>query len=119
MVPPLPIPPIASLDPIAAATIVATLGAALFGYLAAARRATGRIATSEASDLWREADALRTEYKAQADAARAENDFLRKQMEDLRRQHAEEVGQLRERCAKLEQKIREMEAADEPPPHLA
>lgn len=47
-----------------AVPVVVALLAALGGWLVAARRLSGRIATSEAADLWKEAGAIRNDYRA-------------------------------------------------------
>lgn len=47
-----------------AVPVVVALLAALGGWLVAARRLSGRIATSEAAELWKEAGAIRNDYRA-------------------------------------------------------
>lgn len=65
------------------ATIAVTLVAPLVAYLIAARKASGRIATTEAADLWRESTALRLEYKAQIDRLEEVIDSLRLRITQL------------------------------------
>lgn len=46
--------------------IAVALAAPIFTYLVAARKLSGRIHTSEAGQLWEEANALRIEYRERA-----------------------------------------------------
>jgi len=49
--------------------IFGALVAALFGYLAASRKMSGKIETSEAADLWAEAGKMRADYRDRLDTA--------------------------------------------------
>lgn len=90
-----------SLFPMDAAAIIALVAAfttPLLGYLVATRRLSGRIATSEATDLWKEASKMREDYLKRIDQltmlvqtcqARIEelerrNDQLHRENSDLR-----------------------------------
>lgn len=107
------------MDPQSVALVVGTVLAAFFGYLAAARKATGKIATSEASDLWEEADSLRAEYRKEAIELRTINAQQRLELSDLRKQCAEEAAVARERIAVLESRLKMWEGDDDPPAHLS
>lgn len=61
--------------------IVVALLAPLFAYLGIARRLSGRIATSEATQLWEESTALRNEYKHRLDACEIEIKRLRNELQ--------------------------------------
>jgi predicted RNase H-like nuclease (RuvC/YqgF family) len=43
-------------------TFVGTIAVALIGYVVAVRKASGKISSSEASDLWEESRAMRADY---------------------------------------------------------
>lgn len=49
----------------AAATVLAASVAAVGAYVAAARRLSGRIETTEAASLWEESASIREDYRAQ------------------------------------------------------
>lgn len=59
--------------------VVATLGS----YLAASRRLSGRIATSEAASLWEESRSIREEYRERLAAAEARQAKLEERMADM------------------------------------
>lgn len=69
----------------ALAALVVGIIAAAGTYFAASRRLSGKIATSEASSLWEESAAIRTEYREQINADR------------------ERIAKLEERVAKAEE----------------
>ena len=80
--------------------LAAVIGA-LVTYLVAARRLSGKIASSEAKDLWEEAGKIR-------DWAYTEIDSLRKRLEAAERAHEsclKENAELRRRVSALENKI--------------
>lgn len=109
--------------------IVIAILAPLFTYLGIARKASGRIATTEASKLWDEAGSLRAVYRdeiarlsesikaieARLDAVELENTALRKKNRELEREikvlHAEnellkvENQELKVRIAELESHV--------------
>jgi chromosome segregation ATPase len=69
------------------ATILPIVGIALtplIAWLTVKRRNSGRIATSDASTLWAEADRMRLSYKADAEASRSETIQLRGEVVNLR-----------------------------------
>ena len=63
--------------------IVAVVGP-LGAYLVAARRMSGQVKTSDASDLWREAGEMRSEYRTQLGEANAKIIGLEAQITALR-----------------------------------
>lgn len=77
--------------------VVGSLGA----YLAAARKMSGKITTTEASTLWAEADKLRGEYRNQAAA-------MREQLDRCNQRIAELEATVREQAATIERLEREL-----------
>lgn len=63
--------------------IVAALVAPLLTYLAAARRLSGRIATTDATVLWEESRAMRQDYIAQIKELREQLAACEKRVEHL------------------------------------
>lgn len=61
------------------------LGGPLLGYLAAARKTQGRIRASDASELWEEARALRTECAERVKVLEARNMELQTEVYRLQR----------------------------------
>lgn len=82
--------PLAAFDPIIGVVIAALIGP-LGAYLLAARRMSGKIETSEATQLWAESKAIR--------------DWSREQLEAANR----EIQELRERLDRVWQRVRELE----------
>lgn len=97
--------------------IIAALATALFGpviaYLAAARRLSGRIDTSEAAQLWQEASNLRSEYKREIEELRGLVGKLRDRVLDLEtknEQLALENGELKLELIKVQKENRRLKA---------
>lgn len=67
------------------ATIAVALVAALGTYLAAARRLSGKIGTSEAGELWAESKAIRDDYARRQAAADVRAADLEKRVAQLER----------------------------------
>ena len=66
-----------------AVPIAVALIAALGGWLVKARQLSGRIATSEAEDLWAESAAIRADCWKQLELARARIEALEKRLNGL------------------------------------
>lgn len=100
--------------------IIVALAGPIFAYLAAARRLSGKITTTDASKLWDEAGNLRKEYKTELNELRVIVSKLRDSVKDLEAQndilHLEngelrlEVTKLRAENHKLKTRIEELEA---------
>lgn len=82
------------------AALVAAIIGPLFAYLAAAKKLSGKIETSEASDLWEEAARLRQEYKEEIAQ-------LRKEIQDC----ADNVRNLKKKNQLLEEEVRKLKDA--------
>lgn len=74
------------------AALIGTLAGVAATYLVATRRSSGRIATSEAADLWRASESIRHDLtedvkalRLEVASLRAENLALRAELADLRR----------------------------------
>lgn len=83
------------------APLAVLLGAgltALVNWLINNRKSSGKIKTSEASDLWAESQAIRKELREERQALKEEIAALRKEVRDC---HGES-NQLKERLAALE-----------------
>ena len=94
--------------------IVAALSAPLFAYLAAARKLSGKIQTSEASSLWAEASNLRKEYKEEVTRLRAELDECLDRIaavEDINRKLRIENGGMTRTIKDQKLRIEELEAS--------
>lgn len=99
--------------------IIAAVGGPIIAYLAAARRLSGRIDTSEAAQLWEEAGKLRYEYKTEVTEMREILTKLRLRVEDLELKndalHLEngelrsEVIRLRSENTALKRRVSELE----------
>jgi len=91
---------------------VGVLGAALFGalvtYLVAIRRASGRIATTEASTLWEAAEQMREEYREQIAVLNEVVKGLRDRIVHLEREN----DRLRAENDKLQQRLERVENGD-------
>lgn len=69
------------------AAIIALIGVittAVIGYLVARRQSSGKIATTEAEQLWKESNSLLNRYKSDLIEARAETTALREEIRTLR-----------------------------------
>lgn len=107
------------MQPWMAAVLVAVF-APLFTYLGITRRASGRIATTEASKLWEEAGSLRTVYRdeiatlrAAIEAIQARLDVVEAGNTDLRaknRQLEHEIGVLHAENMTLKAENQELKA---------
>lgn len=103
------------------AVLAAALGA-LGAYLAAARKLSGKINTSEASSLWQEASNLRNEYKEdirrlekRLDDVTEANDHLRSKNAELEREvraHERTISDLRREVEKWKVRVKELEAVN-------
>lgn len=81
----------------ATATVVVAIAVALItafgGYLAAAKRLSGKIATSEADSLWKESASMREDYRAQISAALERQASLEARVAKLEERNAELLGE--------------------------
>jgi hypothetical protein len=84
-----------------------TVIVALVAYLAAVRNARGKIATSEASDLWEESRAIRADYAARL--ARCDERIAQQEDRITIIQAANDA--LAERNQTLQRRVRELEGA--------
>jgi chromosome segregation ATPase len=94
--------------------LIAALAAPLLGYLAAARRLSGKIQTSEASSLWQEASNLRSEYREELATVRRQLDecLLRiKNVETLNEKLKVENGGLNKTVKEQARQIEELQSA--------
>lgn len=87
------------------APIIVAAISALSTYFIVARKASGRIATTEASKLWDEAKSLREVYKEDLAQLRLEVSVLEQEVEKLE----EENRELRWKNARLERRVEELE----------
>lgn len=83
--------------------VAAAIAGPLIAYLAAARKLSGKIDTSEASQLWEEARAIRGDYRQQLDAANLRVSQLEARIHDLEESRALLTIENRDLNAKLEQ----------------
>jgi septal ring factor EnvC (AmiA/AmiB activator) len=109
--------------------VLAVIFAPLVAYIAASRKLSGKIGTSEASDLWTESKNIRDDYRTRIDQANMrqaelearvaklesqnndltrENLQLRNRIDVLERENAE----LKEQIADLLKKLRDEREAD-------
>ena len=87
---------------------IAPLGA----YLLAARRMSGKIATSDATDLWAESKDIRTDYRLRLEESNQRVEALEKRidkLEDLNTSHRHEIEALKGQIATFQLTIKEME----------
>ena len=75
------------MEPAAIVAIVAAIAAPLGAYFLAARRMSGKIGTSDASELWTESKAIRDDYRNQLNAATERTASLERRVA-----HLEEVN---------------------------
>lgn len=95
-------------NPVAVLTVAAALIGPAVTFLVAARRMSGRIATSDASDLWAEARDMRQDYRdrlaaSEARAARVEERMAK--LEDRHNECVKENKALRNEVAELKAKL--------------
>lgn len=96
------------MDPTTLVAVIAAVAAPIGAYLLAARKMSGRIRTSDASDLWAESRDIREDYKAQLEKANERTSRLEDRVARLERTNAELVGEnivLRARVTELEQLV--------------
>ena len=94
--------------------IIAALAAPLFAYLAAARKLSGKIQTSEAASLWAEAGNLRKEYRDEVDRLRKELEECLDRIaavEDINRKLRIENGGMTRTIKDQKLRIEELEAS--------
>jgi hypothetical protein len=84
-----------------------TVLVAIIGYMAVIRNARGKIATSEASDLWEESRAIRADYAVRL--ARCDERIAQQEDRISIIQAANEA--LAEKNQTLQRKVRELEGA--------
>lgn len=88
---------LAAIDPlIGIAGAVVALGGPLGAYLIAARRLSGRIGASDATELWQESRSIRDWSKAQIDALTARVAAVEQQNATLAGANADLVQQIRD-----------------------
>lgn len=75
------------------ALIIAVIGP-LFAYLAAARKLSGKIETSEAADLWEEAARLRQEYKDEIRELREQLDNCSNEIKKMKEENKMLLGEV-------------------------
>lgn len=95
--------------------IIAAVAAPLGAYLVAARRFSGRIENSDATDLWEESRAIRTWSKEQIDALSERVRRLEESNAGLAEENRDLRGQVRNLTSKLERanaRIAELEAPE-------
>lgn len=100
--------------------LAGTLAGALAIYLTAIRKLSGRISTSEATDLWKESKAMRDDYREQLTAAEARTAALEARIVKLEARNSglvQENVELREKVrgdqlviAGLERRVDEQDA---------
>jgi len=95
--------------------VLTIIFAPLLSFLIARRQFSGKVASSEASELWAESKAIREYAVLRAEACEKENDRLEAELQVAK----VELMQARERIAKLETRISVLEGHDDPPAHLA
>lgn len=92
--------------------LVAALGAPVLTYIVAVRKLSGKIATSEAADLWAESGKIRLEYREQIATLTGRCRRLEEQLDGLMSnsgalkaqiaEQAQTIGECRMKIAKLE-----------------
>jgi predicted nucleic acid-binding Zn-ribbon protein len=94
-----------------AATVLAALIAGLATYIAAARRLSGKIDTSEAQSLWAESASIRDDYRNRIAHAEERQAALEKRVADLEKANTDlrnENLKLREQNLECERKIAQL-----------
>lgn len=88
---------IAAIDPLVGiGAAILALGAPLASYLVAARKLSGKIGSSDASELWLESRSMREWSKAQIEALTARIAAVEQQNATLASANADLVGQIRD-----------------------
>ena len=93
--------------------VVAVLIAPLVGYLAASRRLSGKIATSDAEQLWAESKAIREDYRGQIISANKRVARLEERVVVLEQHNSDlsaENEVLRKQVAEYETKVKRLQA---------
>jgi predicted RNase H-like nuclease (RuvC/YqgF family) len=88
--------------------LIAAAIAALGAYLAAARKLSGKIQTSEASDLWAESQSIREEYRAHIAELKVDLKTCIERVEAVEQQNLKlngENGELRAKVSSLETEV--------------
>jgi len=96
--------PIAAIDPVIGVIIAASVGA-VGAYLAAAHKMSGKIATTEAAQLWEESRSIRDWSAARIDKCDEEILRLTEELNATR----EELSKTRHRVSDLEKEKRRLE----------
>jgi predicted RNase H-like nuclease (RuvC/YqgF family) len=94
------------------AAIVAIVGP-LAGYLGASRKLSGKIGTSEASQLWAESASIRHEYREQLQTSATRTTALEERVANLERRNnelARENFELTKKVSEYETTIRDLRA---------
>lgn len=93
---PLPLIPLVAVLSLGAGLIplVAALAGPIVAYLVAARRFSGKIQTTEATDLWQESRAIREWSRERMNELEAKNELLEKRIEHLEAENADLHGRL-------------------------
>jgi chromosome segregation ATPase len=86
---------LAALDPTLGVLIVGIVGA-LGAYLAAARRFSGKIASSDAAQLWQESASIREDYRARIATLESRVGVVETQNSDLANVNSDLVQQVRD-----------------------
>ena len=92
--------------------IIIAAAAPLAAYLLAARRMSGKIATSDASELWAESRSMRDEYRTQLSASSERVKLLEQRidkLEDTNTGYRHEIEALKGQIATFQLTIKEME----------
>jgi len=93
--------------------VVAVLIAPLVGYLAASRRLSGKIATSDAEQLWAESKAIREDYRGQIISANKRVARLEERVVVLEQHNSDlsaENEELRKQVAEYKVKVQKLQA---------
>lgn len=75
--------------------LIAALAGPVVAYLVAARRFSGKIQTTEATELWQESRAIRDWSRERMNELEAKNDLLEKRIEHLEDENASLRDKLR------------------------
>lgn len=89
--------------------LIGALASALVAYLVVARKTSGKIATSEASELWAESRNIRSEYREQIEKLRIRVADLEAQNNKLTRDYHEKVDPLEQLVETLRDRIEVLE----------
>lgn len=74
-----------TVSPVSIIAIIGILTAPLLSYIAAARKMSGKVNTSEASELWAESKAMRADYRESGNIAALRTNELEKRINQLER----------------------------------